>query len=126
MSNVLVHAAVAVPFALAGEWAAAAVCVAPDLTWVPNEWRYRRSGRGAAWNEWVERDGVLNAWSVHAYRLAHSWFTPLLLLPLEQAPVLLLAYYSHLLLDLFTHTGLMRQRPLYPFTQWRWPWAIAR
>lgn len=130
MSHLLVHAAVAVPFAVAGEWAGAAAALAPDATWVPHEWRFRRSGV-REWREWVQRDDALLPPVLYAYRIAHSWVLAAavllalhLLLPSAHVGAMAMGYYAHLLLDLPTHRGALAQRPFFPFSNWRWPWVI--
>lgn len=134
MSHAAVHALCAVPFALAGEWGGAVASLLPDVTWVPQEWRFRRSD-ARRWEEWVRRPGALHPAPLLAYRLAHSWvlvgaaFIALhLSLRHTEAHVgaWALGYLSHLLLDLFTHEEPMLQRPLFPFSNWRWTWTIAR
>lgn len=132
MSSVFVHAACAVPFLLAGEWAGAVACVAPDLTWAAHEWRYRRSD-ARTWEEWVQRPHALLPSVLYAYRLAHSWVVvgvALLLLsqlyPAVHWGAVALGYYSHLFLDLFTHYGALAQRPFFPLHHWRWRWTIRK
>lgn len=131
MSSVFMHAAVAIPFVLAGEWAGAMACVAADIVWVPHEIAFRRSGC-QHWDAWVMRPGSLHPDVVHAYRLVHSWalgglvLGTLIVLNMPHAVSITMGHGAHLLLDLFTHRGVMAQRPLYPFSQWRWKWTIQR
>jgi hypothetical protein len=126
--NVAWHAATGVPFAAMGEWGAAALCVAPDLPWVVQEWRYRawRRARGnvGEWHEWVVLPGALHRGALVAYRLTHSFLVPLAL-ALASAPLPLIAGYTiHLLLDLPTHAGPLRMRPLYPLSNRAWPFVF--
>lgn len=130
------HAASALPFLAAGwPWAAAAA-IAPDLTWVVNEIRYRRwaneerrRGNSGRWEEWI--DGIEEKQLV-PYRIAHS--TLLLCVACAVAVAsgaqewvvgqVAVGWGVHLLLDLPTHRGRMQQCPFYPF-MWRWPWLIT-
>lgn len=129
MSHVLFHAATAVPFLLAGEWQAALFCVAPDITWVPHEIRYWRSDL-RPWIVWAESDDAMLKPVLIAYRLAHSWVLAIavggaaIACDVEHAGICLLAYLVHLTLDLPTHYGELAQRPLYPFSNWKWRWTI--
>jgi len=126
--NIAWHAATALPFAAMGEWWGAAACVAPDIPWVVQEWRYRRwqhgQGRRGAWHAWVVRPDALHAPSLVAYRLTHSILVPLALL-IADAPLAIVAGYTiHLVLDLPTHAGPLRMRPFYPVSDWRWPFVF--
>ena len=115
------HLLSAVPFALLGMPAAAVGAVLPDVTWIGNEIRFRRSSV-RPWHRWVEG---LPARRIRPYRVAHSFLLPalLMLLPYDAARQLALGWVVHLLLDLPTHWGVMRQQPLYPLA-WRWPWTF--
>jgi len=59
-----------------------------------------------------------------AYRAAHSWLSliPVSLIALAFCGklwwVLTISYFSHLLVDVFTHEKEFSQRPLYPFFDW--------
>lgn len=130
--NIFVHAASAVPFLLTGHYVAAAICIAPDLAWLPNEILYRRSGY-KNWYDWARAIGYSRTW-LRVYRFTHS----ALLAPLAAfialcigAPfgitlLCVLAHYIHLSLDLGTHAGVLQQQPLYPLSIWRWPWLTQR
>ena len=115
--NILWHTATAVPFLLAGHPLVALGCVLPDVTWLAQELRFRLSGE-PDWHVWIEtcpeRHLVL-------YRTAHSVFT--IGAVAVFFPELAAGWALHLMLDLPTHTGRMRQRPVYPFS-WRWPWTF--
>jgi hypothetical protein len=112
------HALSALPFLAVGMPHAALGALAPDLTWIGNELRYRWSHE-RPWSRWI---ATLPARRIVPYRIAHSLFVPLTL-SLLGAHELALGWALHLLLDLPTHRGIMRQQPLYPFT-WRWPWTF--
>lgn len=136
--NIAWHAATAIPFAVAGHWEAAIGCVAPDITWAINEYRYRRvAHRYASWQAWAGENaawiGACNTTAV--YRLAHSFlFMPVTLAlfsridPRASSTVAWFAagWFVHLLCDLPTHYGVLQARPLYPFSDWKWPWVLGR
>lgn len=118
--HILAHSITATPFLLLGSYAGAAGAVAADLTWLYAEWRFRRSGV-TVWRDWAETS--ITPMLALPYRLAHS----LLIVPPLCAWFgwyeFLLGWCIHLLMDLPTHGGVMRQRPFYPFN-WRWPWVL--
>lgn len=118
--NIIGHAASALPFVFAGNYVAAAGCVAPDITWIANEVRFRASGC-KDWHQWSKE---LCEKDVFWYRIAHS--------ALLVAPVcvvmgwhsFLFGWAVHILLDLPTHSGFMAQQPFYPL-KWRWKWTVV-
>lgn len=139
----LVHVATAVPFALAGQWAAAAACILPDLPWLVNEVRYQRARRRSRgilpWHTWVHSRMTDDIW-LHLYRCTHSpAFAALLVLivvglmatsslgfltVVAGAAWVLAGWYVHIALDLFTHDEPLRVRPLYPWSDWAWPYVL--
>lgn len=122
--HVIGHAASAVPFALFGDWWGAFGALAPDITWIRNEWRFRRSGI-PRWEAWID---TVPERRIVPYRIAHSlaFLLPCLVLTLATAPqaaTFWLGYTLHLALDLPTHKGRMQQQPMYPL-KWKWPWLL--
>jgi hypothetical protein len=89
----------------------------PDVAWLPNELRIRRSKLTP--QEVI--DGLSDR-QVLPYRISHSLllWAPVALVSLG----VFLGALIHILLDLPTHDGRMRQMPLYPW-KWRWPWVAA-
>ncbi len=116
------HLLSAVPFALLGMPGSAVGALLPDVTWIANELRFRRSGV-KRWADWIP---TLDPKYIMPYRFAHSFFAPLLLalLPYDLTREVALGWALHLLLDLPTHWGVMRQQPFYPLSKWRWPWTF--
>lgn len=119
------HALSAVPFALCGAWGVAAGALAPDLTWVANEVRFRRSAE-PMWSRWIAQ---VPEDAIRPYRFAHGVALPVVLLVagVFLAPLLrdfAIGWLIHIALDLPTHRGRMRQQPFYPFSDWRWPWTL--
>jgi hypothetical protein len=119
------HGLSAIPFALTGHWWMALGAIAPDITWLRNEWQFRRSGT-KEWGAWIV---TLPESRITAYRIAHgvpfivaAAVTTYLVAP--AAVTFWLGWALHVALDLPTHEGRMRQQPLFPFSHWRWPWTI--
>lgn len=120
--NVFWHAATAAPLLIMGYPIAALGAVAPDITWVHNEIRFRRSGE-ADWYWWAYSNLCFK--HVVLYKIAHSF---LCIVPVCVAMgwyEFLIGWLIHVALDLPTHRGCMQQQPLFPF-QWRWPWLITK
>lgn len=117
------HAATAAPFLLVGDLPAAVGCVLPDLSLAAVELAFRRSGIA----EYAVFIAQVPAGSLVLYRLAHSLLVLgavlVLLLMLGHGATFCIGWGVHLVLDLPTHRGRMRQQPLYPL-KWRWPWAL--
>lgn len=109
--NIRYHAAVAVivDVALSGHGLFAAVSLAPDLTLAFNEYRLIKTGRTFDPTE-VDR------YTLFAYRLAHSFLLTLALLLIFDWRFAC-SHLSHILPDLFTHTGIFAARPLYPLSK---------
>lgn len=117
--NIFWHGASAIALGVAGYPGAALGAIAPDITWIGNEIRFRRSGK-KHWKYWIltvdERDII-------PYKLAHSI--------LIVGPVCIAfgwweffaGWAIHIVMDLPTHTGRMTQQPFYPI-RWKWPWVI--
>lgn len=130
------HALTALPFALSGHPEAALFALLPDATWIPHEWAYRRALRATPtlpWHRWVQRDGTLRPSVLRAYRTAHSVLVAavvcialVLLWSPTTAGWVAAGWATHLALDLFTHDGPLRLRPLYPVSMWRWPYVAKR
>jgi hypothetical protein len=119
--HIVGHALSAVPFLIVGDYWAAFGAVLPDVTWIKNEWRFRRSGI-KRWHDWI--DHVPERW-ITPYRIAHSLWLPLAVASFAH-PItthLALGWLVHLFLDQPTHSGRMTQQPLYPL-RWRFPWHI--
>lgn len=115
------HALTAVPFLISGNYLTALGCIIPDISWVPNEILFRKSSI-PKWHDWIK---TLNTHLIIPYRLFHSvplWIT--FCLYFDQAE-LLYGVLIHIFFDLFTHTGIMRQQPLYPLT-WSWKWTLQK
>jgi len=114
------HMATATSFLIAGDPIAALGCVAPDIAWVPNEVRFRLSGV-KNWEQWSESN-LSPRWTA-AYRMTHSMLASALLLIAfwDVYPIrhMLAGWTLHQILDLPSHSGVMTQRPLWPFP-WRW------
>lgn len=123
--NIAWHAATAIPFLFLGEPVAAVACVLPDAPWLVQEYRYRVAlsrERGLSWYTWVRRPGALHKGALAAYHCTHSW---LALFPLwALSPWVAGAWALHLALDLPTHWGPVQQRPLYPLSNWKWPYVL--
>jgi hypothetical protein len=128
----------AIPFLLAGQPLAAIAAIAPDIPWIPQEWAYRKACKRAArrhvpWHRWVRTPAAVHPAWLRAYRLTHSPIIALatsvllsLVLPIVTAQWIAVAWLTHIVLDLFTHDGVLRMRPLYPFSEWRWPFVARR
>jgi len=121
--NIAWHAASALPLlAIDQPWAALGA-VAPDVTWIANEIRFRRSDC-STWNIWIPT--VPNRHIV-PYKIAHSLFTVALVALFgfvwPEIWAFCVGWVLHLALDWPTHGGRMRQQPLYPFA-WRFPWVL--
>jgi hypothetical protein len=116
------HILSAVPFAVLGQWHIAAGCLAPDVSWVPSEVAYRLSPV-KRWVDWIETQPESH-WRLILYRLCHTTFMPILLALWDWQ--FAAGYALHLLLDLVTHRGRMRQMIFYPLTLWQWPerWTL--
>ena len=121
--HVLVHAASAIPFLLTGHYAAAAMCVAPDLVWLPVEAKFRASG----FKDWYVWSWTLTDEELIPYRLVHSLLMILcvaaLYYPWFGFPWFALGWLTHVCLDIPSHAGVMQPLPLFPFN-WRWPNAL--
>ncbi len=115
------HMLSAVPFLAIGEYSIALGCVLPDVTWIHNEVAFRRSST-ANWHEWIKTRKSIH---ILPYRIAHSVVLWCLLGSLTGWWGLVIGCIIHIALDLPTHTGIMRQEPLYPI-RWRWPWTVER
>lgn len=119
------HVLSAVPFLFFDLPGVAVGAVLPDITWVRNEIDYRRSSI-RPWAAWLK---TLPERRIRSYRVAHSFLTVSLLFFISSVSSsgilfqVLLGWGLHLLLDLPTHDGRMRQMPFYPFS-WRWPWVL--
>lgn len=116
MAHLIVHALSGAALA-PWSWAACIGAVLPDLTLAANEVRLRRSGLPPG--EFFERLGERQ---IVAYRVAHSVLV-IGALAFVNAP-LAAGMLVHVLLDLPTHDGRFRQRPLWPLA-WRWPIALV-
>lgn len=114
------HLASAIPFLVMGNYPYALGCILPDLSWVPNEISFRKSGF-RNWGVWIlyrtER-------SLVPYRLCHSFLAPLLIAYFSRG--LAVGWLIHLLLDAPTHRGRMALMPIYPLSKWQIPkrWTI--
>jgi len=105
-------------YALGAPVVACVGAVAPDVSWLYNEARFRASGH-VKWEDWI---CTVSETSIIPYRVFHSFLlTGILLYPISVP--LLLGWWLHLAMDLPTHRGRMQQQPFYPFC-WRWPWVI--
>lgn len=127
MAHLLVHfGSAAVLFAI-GEPYAAVGALVPDLSWVRNELRIR----AALPTSPHETIAALTDAQVRVYRIAHSillWCVAALVFVLVGegwAVRFVFGVVLHIVLDLPTHDGRMRQLPLYPF-RWRWPWVLRK
>ena len=120
--HLLAHSISAIPFIVTDHPWAAIGAIAPDLTWLYNEYRFRNSNYNH-WHNWAfyylkERHCVL-------YRLAHSIIMVVPLCLFFGWYEFLMGWCVHIALDLPTHWGMMQQQPLYPFT-WKWKWVFKR
>jgi hypothetical protein len=119
------HGLVALPLLLVGMPWMALGAVAPDVTWIANELRFRRS-RLKRFEWWIE---FLPESQIVAYRIAHSFLTigaawaVAVTLDGAAAQHFCAGWALHVACDLPTHNGRMTQQPLYPFA-WRWPWPM--
>jgi hypothetical protein len=118
------HALSAVPFVVTGNYAGAVGALFPDLAWLPNELRFRKSGV-ANWYEWSKS---LTSSQLILYRVVHSVLILFLsalacFLLTGEVSSFFLGWLVHLALDLPTHWGVMRPLPLYPFG-WKWPFVL--
>lgn len=123
--HLLAHSLSAIPFLLAGSPLGALGAVAADVTWIYPEIKYRvyRANGGGCWHEWAEKN--VTPLLAMPYRLAHS---ALLVIPfclVTKQYEFLAGWCVHVAMDLPTHTGVMQQRPLYPF-KWKWKWVIKK
>ena len=116
------HSASALPFIVSGNYWAALGCVAPDLTWIANEIRFRRSGY-MNWHNWAHYN--LTEEDCLWYRMAHSFLIVVPACLLFGWYEFLIGWLVHLALDLPTHYGQMQQRPLFP-CKWKWKWVFRR
>lgn len=133
------HVACAVGFVVAGAPVAAICTLLPDLPWVWEEWKYRRSRaflhakeqQTLWWHTWMRgRAYDPPSWALRMYRCTHSLLAlPLLyaVVPTRTAALLVvLGWGVHLVLDSFSHAGAMGWRPLYPLLpETRFPWTAS-
>lgn len=120
--HLLAHSLSALPFLISDYPLIALGAVAPDITFVANEIRFRKS-LYTDWQKWAlcnlkEQDCI-------AYRIAHSILIVIPICLFFEWYEFLLGWCMHIALDLPTHWGLMRQRPFYPFA-WKWRWVFRR
>lgn len=108
--HALGHLALGLALAPLAGWPALVGALAPDAALALLEPNVRRVGVYRAW-----RDAA--GWRLAPYRLTHSLWLVGLLLALW--PALGVGWLSHVLADLPTHAGLLRQQPLWPL-RWRW------
>ena len=122
--NVLFHSLSAIPFVLTHHYDAAVACLAPDLIWLPLEYRFRTSGI----KNWYEWSKCLSNSDLVLYRLVHSlliiFLVGFICIALNVTPWFCLGWAVHVSLDLPSHGGIMQPRPLYPFN-WKWPNALT-
>jgi len=122
--HVLVHAASAIPFLLTGHYGAAAMCVAPDLVWLPVERKFRKSG----FHDWYVWSWTLTENELIPYRLVHSLLVIAFVAAFSYCAFgtawWCLGWLVHVCLDIPSHAGVMQPRPLFPFN-WKWPHALV-
>lgn len=116
------HSMTALPFLVTGQYEAAIGCILPDIGWLHNEYAFRRSGYGN-WRAWSIVQ--LTELMCMPYRITHSIPLVTAFCFAFDAWQLWIGCMLHIIIDLPTHDGVMRQRPFYPFTQWQWPWTIV-
>jgi hypothetical protein len=119
--HLLAHSLSAIPFI--GDYPYIALgAVAPDLTFIVNEIKFRKSPY-SNWQAWA----IVNLKEKHciAYRIAHSALIVIPICLIFDWYEFLIGWFIHIALDLPTHWGLMQQRPFYPFA-WKWRWVLRR
>ena len=117
MANIGFHIASAIPFVVVGQYSVALGCVLPDAAWLPNELKIQRDGNAQ------RVINNLSARELWLYRITHSMLLWGIVWLLGVGSDIAIGALIHILFDLPTHRGRMRQQPLYPM-QWRWPWAL--
>jgi len=109
-----IHMIVGGALMLAGNPIAGICHLLPDVGWLKHEWIMTRAGIPFSW--YIDR---LTEKDILPYRFTHSlllWGAVALLCG-DVSP--LLGAGLHIFLDLFSHSGLMVQKPLWPF-----PWRV--